>query len=86
MSATTRATCRSCGRHRRDAGEISWQGYCNPCGHAIRNANNDQLHEGHGPFYVHWTYRSFIAARARVEAVRQQYEGVQGSGGYADGR
>lgn len=42
----------------------------------IRNANNDQIHEKHGPYYVHWTYRTFLAARDRVEAVRKTYEGV----------
>jgi hypothetical protein len=44
---------------------MSWQGYCNVCGHLIRNTNNDQLHAGSGRFYEHWNDRTLLAAHRR---------------------
>lgn len=83
MSATTRVHCRNCGRHKRDAGEISWQGYCSRCGHMLRNANNDQLHEGHGPFYLRWAELSYLKARKRLSAAERVCG--EGAGRIADG-
>lgn len=57
-------------------GEISWEGYCNLCGHVLREANNLQLHQGHGPFYLHWLRRSIMASRKRLLAAEACGEGV----------
>jgi len=72
MSATTRAHCRACGRHKSTAGEITWAGYCSICGNIIRNANIDQLHAGEGRFYEHWVYRSELAAKKRRLELQQR--------------
>jgi len=65
MSATHRATCRACGRHKSTAGEITWAGYCSICGKIIYTANMDQLHAGEGRFYEHWNDRTLLAAHKR---------------------
>ena len=82
MSTTTRATCLNCGRHKSEAGPISWGGYCGTCGPLLHIANNDQLHEGNGPFYVHWARRSFMASRKRLLAAERS--GGGGVGGVAE--
>ena len=65
MSATHRANCLGCGRHKSTAGELSWQGYCGICGPLIFEANVDQLKAGEGRFYEHWNDRSLLAAHRR---------------------
>ena len=63
MSATTRATCKRCRRHKDEVGAITWEGYCSPCGKIVYTENLDQLHEKSGPYYLHWARRSLMASR-----------------------
>lgn len=72
MSATTRANCKRCRRHKSEVGAITWEGYCAPCGKEIYVANLDQLHEKDGPFYLHWARRSFMASRQRLLAAERE--------------
>lgn len=54
MARGNRATCRCCGKHKSEVGEISWAGYCGTCGPAIREAQNDDMHYHRGPYLLQW--------------------------------
>jgi hypothetical protein len=54
MGDKTRASCRNCGRHRKEVGPISWEGYCGECGPMIRDQANDDLHYHRGPVFMKW--------------------------------
>jgi hypothetical protein len=71
MAKGHRANCRACGKNKTEVGEISWAGYCEPCGKTIYEANNAHLHEKQGEFYLHWTRRSELAMRKRRIAAEQ---------------
>ncbi len=72
MARGNRAHCRACGRHRTDAGEISWAGYCSRCGPAIRNQQNDDLHYHQGPYFHQW--RQAVAASVGAVLVDEERE------------
>lgn len=66
----TRA-CRACGRPR-EADEIfSARGKCTDCARERVIDNAVQMVEGSGPFYDHWTRRSYMAARRRLLDAQQ---------------
>lgn len=72
MSATTRATCKCCRRHKSEVGPITWAGYCADCGKFIYLANLDNLHDKSGPYWVHYLRRSFMAARKQLLAAERE--------------
>lgn len=54
MANGHRATCRICGKHRSEVGEISWAGYCIEHGIAVRTQANDDMHYHRGPYFEKW--------------------------------
>ena len=48
--------CRNCGRSAVEVGELSHTRLCSACGVLLRDANNDSIHEGHGPGYERRRY------------------------------
>ena len=54
MANSHRATCKVCGRHKSEVGEISWEGYCIEHGIEARDRANDELHYKHGPTWKKW--------------------------------
>jgi len=46
-----RAHCTCCGKHKSEAGPISWGGNCRPCGKLLMYENADGISAGHG--YAH---------------------------------
>ena len=60
MPDSTRVTCKICGRHSRDAGPISWKGYCGTCGPEKAHKAAADMHHHHGEFFERWR-RSMVA-------------------------
>jgi len=54
MANNHRATCKVCGGHKSEVGEISWEGYCIQHGVEARDRANDELHFHHGPTFEKW--------------------------------
>lgn len=54
MANSHRATCKVCGRHKSEVGEISWEGYCIEHGIEARDRANDELHYKYGPTWAKW--------------------------------
>lgn len=48
MGDSRRAYCKCCGRHRDEAGELSWNGLCVTCWPAIVNENAHGISEQRG--------------------------------------
>jgi len=48
MGDSRRATCSSCGKHRDEVGELSWNGLCVICWPAILKENVMGIHERRG--------------------------------------
>ncbi len=46
-----RATCRECGKHRREVGQISRSGYCADCGYARLLEVHAQMHLKRGEYW-----------------------------------
>jgi hypothetical protein len=61
MPDRRRATCRVCGRHRKQVGPISWGGYCGDCGRELMLDNIDAMHAKSG---VPWQRYRFGLARS----------------------
>lgn len=66
MGDATRASCKRCGGHRDDVGEISWEGYCRPCGRAVLHANNEQMVDRRGPNWNRWRRGMILAAGGAI--------------------
>ena len=54
MANSHRATCKVCGGHKSQVGEISWEGYCIRHGVEARDRANDEMHYHHGPTFEKW--------------------------------
>ena len=73
MGDDRRASCRICGRHRDEVGELTWAGNCMGCAMTRYQENQDQLASHSGPFFDHWRRR--VAASVGVQLLdvgRQQ--------------
>jgi hypothetical protein len=51
------ARCRNCGALRDDGVSLSSRGLCGPCGNAIRDRANDEMHYHRGPYFLYWRRR-----------------------------
>jgi predicted amidophosphoribosyltransferase len=51
MGDSRRAFCRSCGKHRDKAGELSWTGLCQECGESRFSENLAGLMLHTGPYF-----------------------------------
>jgi hypothetical protein len=54
MGDARRAQCQRCRRHRSEAGDISWDGLCDPCAREAVAANIEQMMDRSGPNFDKW--------------------------------
>ena len=54
MAATTRVHCKRCKGHVSVVGEITWEGYCIPCGRVVYEDNVMQMIARSGPNWRKW--------------------------------
>ena len=57
MPRTDYKTCRGCGRHTDEVGELSHTRLCRACGPAILAASVIQQQAHDGPIFQHWRVR-----------------------------
>lgn len=57
MAERKNVHCRSCGRHKNEAGELSWRGLCQECAILRFGENIVELRAQRGPFVDYWAYR-----------------------------
>jgi len=76
MPKRTYATCRECGRHRDEVGELSRSRLCGECGTKRLYANNLQIHHKRGPFYERRIYGMVQAELGPRVAIALKQSGV----------
>jgi hypothetical protein len=54
MGDSRRANCKHCRRHRDEAGELSWNGYCVTCFQEAITSNVRQMEARKGPNFDKW--------------------------------
>jgi hypothetical protein len=57
-----RAQCQRCGRHRNEAGSISWEGLCRDCAMAAVGQNIAQMMDRRGPNFDTWRRSMVLCA------------------------
>jgi hypothetical protein len=57
MPRSTYKTCKSCGGHASEVGELSWTRLCRTCGLARAEAMYDGLTTRSGPAFQYWRRR-----------------------------
>ena len=50
-------TCRNCGRHASEVGEMSWTRLCIECSEEIKRMHDLQMHLHVGPHFERWRAR-----------------------------
>jgi hypothetical protein len=64
-------TCRHCGRHADEVGALSRHRKCSECAAARLDANNRQISERDGVWYLHQQRRQLMVARKRLLAAEK---------------
>lgn len=57
MTDARRARCKVCRKHRDEAGELTWNGYCIDCAKAAVESNVEQMQARSGPNFTLWRRR-----------------------------
>ena len=74
-----RASCQGCGKHRDEAGNISWTGLCRECSLAAVDANLAALETRSGYNYTRWL-------RGMARFVEQRALDAELAGAHTSGR
>lgn len=63
-------TCRECGNHASEVGDLSHERMCLDCAKRRQEANNSQIHNGTGPYALHRVRRQLMAAHKELLAIQ----------------